>query len=106
MRDQLLRGRLYDFGLSLNEAWQAKRKFSNKISSPELDSIYNKALNNGAIGGKLLGAGGGGFFLFYVESEKRQSLVDHLISSNLTPTNFKFESEGLLGWKVREIDKK
>ena len=106
MRNQLLRGRLTDFGLSLNEAWQAKRKFSKKISSPALDSIYNKALSNGAIGGKLLGAGGGGFFLFYVEAEKRQSLVDHLISSSLAPTNFKFESEGLLGWKVRETNKK
>ncbi len=102
MRNQLLRGKLNDFGLALNEAWQAKRKFSSKISSPVLDSIYNKALSNGALGGKLLGAGGGGFFLFYVEAEKRSSLVDHLISSGLIPTNFKFESEGLQGWKVRE----
>ena len=102
MRNQLLRGRLNDFGLSLNDAWQAKRKFSSKISSPQLDSIYEQAINNGAIGGKLLGAGGGGFFLFYVESTKRQSLVDHLILSGLIPTNFKFESEGLQGWKIRE----
>ena len=105
MRNQLLRGRLNDFGLSLNEAWHAKRKFSSKISSPQLDSIYDQAIINGATGGKLLGAGGGGFFLFYVEPTKRQSLVDHLISSGLIPTNFRFESEGLLGWKVRESSK-
>jgi D-glycero-alpha-D-manno-heptose-7-phosphate kinase len=105
MRNQLLRGKLKDFGLSLNDAWQAKRQFSSKISSPKLDLIYNKAISNGAIGGKLLGAGGGGFFLFFVEAEKRALLIEHLLSSGLTPTNFKFESEGLQSWKVRESSK-
>lgn len=102
MRNQLLRGKLKDFGISLNDAWQAKRQFSKKISSPKLDSIYNEAIKNGALGGKLLGAGGGGFFLFFVESEKRPHLLKHLKSNGLNPTNFKFESEGLQGWKVRE----
>ena len=105
MRNQLLRGKLDDFGLSLNEAWQAKRKFSSKISSPELDSIYENAIANGAIGGKLLGAGGGGFFIFFVKAEKRFLLIEHLLSSGLTPTNFKFESEGMQSWKVRESSK-
>ena len=105
MRNQLLRGKLNDFGLSLNEAWQAKRQFSSKITSPELDLIYDKAISNGATGGKLLGAGGGGFFLFFVEADKRAFLIDHLILSGLKPTNFKFESEGLQGWKVRESAK-
>lgn len=105
MRNQLLRGKLDDFGLSLNEAWQAKRKFSSKISSPELDSIYENATANGAIGGKLLGAGGGGFFIFFVKAEKRFLLIEHLLSSGLTPTNFKFESEGMQSWKVRESSK-
>lgn len=102
MRNQLLRGNLMDFGKSLDEAWQAKRQFSIKISSPELDSIYDSAIKNGAVGGKLLGAGGGGFFLFFVESEKRPSLIKHLKSSGLTPTNFKFEPDGMQAWKVRE----
>ena len=102
IRNQLLKGQLKDFGLSLNEAWQTKRKLSSKISSPTLDQIYDNAIKNGAVGGKLLGAGGGGFFLFYVDAEKRTSLIEHLLSSGLTPTNFRFESEGLQGWKVRE----
>ena len=102
IRNQLLKGQLNDFGLSLNEAWQAKRKLSSKISSPKLDQIYNDAIKNGAIGGKLLGAGGGGFFLFYVKAEKRTSLIEHILSSGLTITNFRFEAEGLQGWKVRE----
>lgn len=105
MRNLLLRGNLLKFGMSLNKAWQAKRKFSDKISSPELDSIYNEALQNGAIGGKLLGAGGGGFFLFFVKSEDRPALVEHLTSSGLFVTNFKFESEGMQSWKVRETSK-
>lgn len=102
MRDQLLRGRLKDFGISLDKAWQAKRQFSSKISSSKLDYIYKNALKNGAIGGKLLGAGGGGYFLFFVKPEKRFSLTRHLIDAGLAPTNFKFEPEGLQGWKVRD----
>ena len=66
IRNHLLRGRLFQFGQSLNEAWQLKRQFSNKISNPFLDQIYDGAMQHGAIGGKLLGAGGGGFFLFRV----------------------------------------
>ena len=59
MRDQLLRGRLNDFGQSLNKAWKFKRALSSQISNNQLDKIYDEALENGAIGGKLLGAGGG-----------------------------------------------
>ena len=67
----------------------------------ELDNIYDNAIKNGALGGKLLGAGGGGFFLFFVEPEKRFSLIKHLKSSGLILTNFRFEPDGLQGWKVR-----
>jgi D-glycero-alpha-D-manno-heptose-7-phosphate kinase len=66
MRNHLLRGNLIEFGKLLNESWQLKRQFSDKISNGGLDSIYDQALCNGAIGGKLLGAGAGGFFVFYV----------------------------------------
>lgn len=102
IRNQLLKGKLHDFGQSLNKAWQTKRRLSSKISSPKLDKIYDDAILNGAVGGKLLGAGGGGFFLFYVETEKRTFFIEHILSAGLIPTNFRFEPEGLLGWKVRE----
>ena len=104
MRNQLLRGVLKGFGLSLNEAWQAKRKFSSKISSPRLDAIYENVIKHGASGGKLLGAGGGGYFLFFVEPNKRTSVVNYLKNSGLSPTNFKFEPEGLQSWKVRNTN--
>lgn len=102
MRDQLLRGDLKDFGVSMNKAWHAKRRFSSKISSPELDDIYNNAIENGALGGKLLGAGGGGFFLFFVEPKNRTNLIKYINESGLIPKNFRFEPDGVLGWKVKD----
>ena len=60
-----------DFGKLLNEAWIIK-KLSSKISSTEIDDIYDNAIKNGATGGKILGAGGGGFFIFYVNSDKQK----------------------------------
>ena len=83
MRNHLLRGRLLQFGQSLHEAWQFKRQFSSKISNSRLDDIYTDALKHGAIGGKLLGAGGGGFFLFFVTPFRRHELVANLEASGL-----------------------
>ena len=102
MRDQLLRGRLLEFGQTLDKAWHLKRKFSKKISNLYLDSIYENAKINGAIGGKLLGAGGGGFFLFYVPSKSKNSLMDAMQQLGNTVRPFRFELEGLRSWTVRE----
>ena len=102
IKNQLLKGKLNDFGNSLDKAWVSKRKFSSKISSPEIDFIYNAAKENGAIGGKLLGAGGGGFFLFYVNPFKHQKLIKKLKSMNLNIYRFNFDDYGLRSWKTRE----
>ena len=101
LRNQLLRGSLMEFGKSLDSAWTFKRDLSNEISNPYLDDIYNKALDNGAIGGKLLGAGGGGFFLFFVPPSSKHLLLSHLEKEGLQASPFRFESEGLKSWKVR-----
>ena len=101
LRNQLLRGSLIEFGKSLDSAWKFKRDLSNEISNPYLDDIYNKALDNGAIGGKLLGAGGGGFFLFFVPPSSKHLLLSHLEKEGLQVSPFRFESEGLKSWKVR-----
>jgi D-glycero-alpha-D-manno-heptose-7-phosphate kinase len=103
MRNHLLRGRLNDFGKCLHKAWELKRSFSSKISNPWLDEIYDGAIKNGAIGGKLLGAGGGGYFLFYVPSFERHKLMKWIKSKNLIATPFIFENNGLQSWTVREI---
>ena len=58
---------LSDFGELLNETWKLKKKLSDRVTNPEIDSLYSRAIEAGATGGKLLGAGGGGFFLFYVK---------------------------------------
>jgi D-glycero-alpha-D-manno-heptose-7-phosphate kinase len=102
IRDQLLRGRLLEFGQTLDKAWQLKRQFSQKISNRQLDAIYDNALKNGAIGGKLLGAGGGGFFVFYVPSPSKNQLMDAMQASGNTVRPFRFEPEGLRSWTVRE----
>ena len=91
-KEYLKNGSLDDFGDLLNESWHVKKELSKNISSHLIDSIYSKALKNGALGGKILGAGGGGFFLFYVEEKK---LLNFKRTFNKYPLiSFKFEKRG------------
>ena len=102
MRNHLLRGRLPQFGQGLHEAWQFKRQFSCKISNARLDQIYENALGHGAMGGKLLGAGGGGFFVFYVPPFRKHELMNSIEAAGLKVNPFRFEQEGLRAWTARE----
>ncbi|MBU46983.1 MAG: sugar kinase [Flavobacteriales bacterium] len=102
MRNQLLRGELLRFGNSLNKAWNNKKKLSSEISNNDLDLIYENALKHGAIGGKLLGAGGGGFYIFYTPPSSKHELIEFLNESQLEIRPFRFEKEGLRSWTVRE----
>jgi D-glycero-alpha-D-manno-heptose-7-phosphate kinase len=104
MRNHLLRGRLNEFGKCLHRAWELKKSFSTKISNPWLDEIYESAIENGAIGGKLLGAGGGGYFLFYVPSFNRHKIMNWIKRRGLFYSPFIFEEHGLQSWTVREKD--
>jgi len=81
-----------EFGKLLHESWEIKKYLSAKVSNPEVDSLYKKALKHGAAGGKLLGAGGGGFMLLFVKPENRQKLSKAL--KNNLEVKFKFENEG------------
>ena len=83
---------LDDFGMLLNETWQLKKSISNEISTNIIDSVYEKAMNSGALGGKLLGAGGGGCLLFYVPKENQDSVRNAL--SDMHEVKFRFENEG------------
>ena len=83
---------LDDFGLMLNETWKLKRSISNKISSDFIDELYLKAMNSGALGGKLLGAGGGGCLLFYVPEERQESVRKAF--NGFFEIRFRFENEG------------
>ncbi len=80
------------FGKLLHESWQLKRTLSDKITTPHIDEIYNTARKAGAIGGKLLGAGGGGFVLLFVPPEKQQNVRQKLRRFLEVP--FKFETLG------------
>jgi D-glycero-alpha-D-manno-heptose-7-phosphate kinase len=72
------------------------------ISNDHIDSIYSGAIKNGAVGGKLLGAGGGGFFIFYVDPFEKHRLINHLKSKNLSLQPFRFEPDGLKTWTCRD----
>ena len=80
------------FGELLHETWMLKRDLSDKISNPEIDALYGRARTSGALGGKMLGAGGGGFMLFYVPEERQASVRKSL--AGLLEIPFKFGSEG------------
>jgi len=83
---------LTDFGKLLHETWMIKRKLTSKITTPLVDEIYDSARKAGAIGGKLLGAGGGGFILFFVEPEKQNAVKAKL--KDLLHVPFRFEETG------------
>lgn len=101
MHRYLIRGELRNFGLCLDEAWQLKKRFSSAISHDSLDDIYSTALAAGAIGGKLLGAGSGGFFLFYVQPQYRQRVVHAVRALGCQTQNFRFESSGVTSWRTK-----
>ena len=98
----LLKGMLTEFGKSLHETWGLKRQFSEKISNDRIDSIYEQARSAGALGGKLLGAGGGGYFLFYARPFERWGVEGALRDLGLAPQPIRFEDQGLRVWTVRD----
>lgn len=83
---------LGEFGRLLDYTWKLKRGIASRISTDSIDSFYGKAMQAGALGGKLLGAGGGGFLLFYVDSEKQEAVREALKSLLYVP--FEFEDAG------------
>ncbi|MBP3441266.1 MAG: kinase [Clostridia bacterium] len=83
---------LDDFGRLLDYTWKLKRTLSDRISTEEIDSIYDSAIKAGALGGKILGAGSGGFMLLYVTKDKRESVKKIFDPSRIIP--FEFEDDG------------
>jgi len=85
-------GDINDFGKLLNDTWQQKKQLSNKVSNKFIDEIYDVAINSGSLGGKITGAGGGGFIIFYVEKKYQKKLKNKL--GKLKHVPFKFENKG------------
>lgn len=91
MKTSLERNDLSDFGRMLHKNWLLKKELAGEISGIDIDRLYDTALKHGAEGGKLLGAGGGGFLLFYCEKEKQKELEEAL---GLKRFDFRFEHDG------------
>lgn len=94
IKDALLSEDIDGFGKLMHEHWLTKKSVSDKMSNSEIDTWYDLAMSNGAIGGKIMGAGGGGFLLLCVENGKRKHLRKTMEQSGLKYMDFKFDWEG------------
>ncbi len=101
MKKALLRGNLDDFGALLHDAWINKKMMSSKISNTKIDELYAEALNSGALGGKLLGAGGGGYLLLYCPYTKKHVVSDRLEKMGAQVAAWNFELKGVQSWKLK-----
>ena len=93
IKNALEKGNTQKIGRWLNVHWESKRKFSKNMTSNKIDSIYELGIKNGALGGKLVGAGGGGFILFYCETNKNK-LREVMKKAGLKELPFRFDKEG------------
>lgn len=98
MKEALLTGQLSTMGELLNYGWENKKKMSSAISNPIIDNIYTTALQAGASGGKISGAGGGGFFMFYCPANTRYRIIDALSKFGGEFRRFRFTNLGAESW--------
>ena len=94
MRTALQQGDLREIGALLHEGWQAKRRISTKISTPHIDELYSLALKHGALGGKITGAGGGGFLLLYCEPDLQADVREAMRQHDIQEMTFGFDMQG------------
>lgn len=103
MKNCLLRDELWELGRALNTSWTNKKKMARHISNEFIDMIYDTAIENGALGGKISGAGGGGFMFFYCPGNSRYKVADALIGlgkGQMIP--FEFCKKGVTTWTVKQ----
>jgi len=100
MKNAFLLGHLDEFGTLLHEGWRSKKQFSSRITNTQIDELYIAARKSGAIGGKLVGAGGGGYMLLFCEFDKKQAVAEKLQELGGQIVDFAFESNGLQTWEV------
>lgn len=103
MKKCLLTGKLSDFGVLLDHAWIAKKKMAESISNKKIDDMYEVAKKNGALGGKILGAGGGGYLIFYCRSGRKHIIADKLEKMGGQVEDFSFDFNGLQTWTASNI---
>jgi len=94
MLGSLQAGDLSLFGSLLDEGWRAKKRISGKISNPRIDRLYNVARHSGVLGGKITGAGGGGFLLLYCQSDRQEAVRSALHAEGVQEMAFAFDNNG------------
>jgi len=100
MKESLLRGNLNDIGELLHQGWLSKKNMADEISNPVIDEIYNDALKNGALGGKMSGAGGGGYMMFHVQNNNIYQLRRALTQFGGLVETVSFYDRGVITWRV------
>jgi D-glycero-alpha-D-manno-heptose-7-phosphate kinase len=100
MKRALLLGDVPAFGALLDEGWQAKKRMAKGITNPRIDDVYAAARRAGALGGKVSGAGGGGFMFFVADPSRRFAVQDALQREGADLVNFTFSGEGMRAWTV------
>jgi D-glycero-alpha-D-manno-heptose-7-phosphate kinase len=101
MKRSLLVGDLREFGELLHLAWESKRQMAKGITSPQIDELYEGAIQAGALGGKMSGAGGGGFMLFVCDPLRRYAVQDALRKAGSQLVNLTFVEPGVRTWTIR-----
>ena len=100
MKNALLQGRLNDFGILLHDAWENKKRLAKQITNEGIDLLYEIARKHGALGGKILGAGGGGYLLVYCPFDQKHIIAARLEGAGGQVVKFGFEQNGLQTWEV------
>ena len=98
MKEALLKGRLHEFGEILDFGFQQKRRMAQNISNSRIEEIYEAAKKAGATGGKISGAGGGGFMIFYCPGNTHHAVIDALNTFGGEVKNYTFTKHGLTTW--------
>ena len=98
MKEALLKGELNKIGKILDFGWENKKLLADGITNPEIEKIYEIAKDNGATGGKVSGAGGGGFMIFYCPDNKRSQVVKALEKLGGEVKRYEFVTHGLSSW--------
>ena len=101
MKNELVRGNLDEMGRLLDEGWQLKKRFTAGISNERIDALYARARAAGALGGNLLGAGGGGYILLFCDFARKANVARAVQEAGGRVTEFSLESNGLQTWAVR-----
>jgi len=101
MKEALLKGEIHEIGRLLDKSWADKKRMSSAITNKDLDKIYNSAIEAGANGGKISGAGGGGFMMFYCPGNTKHKVIEALNKFGGRAYNFVFEDEGLYTFTVK-----